>query len=75
MAASAPPTIATSTRPARIMCMPSATAWPELAQALTTENAGPRTPYPIEIALTGALSICRGTLCGWMAKVRLLKRR
>ena len=55
--------------------MASPTAWLALAQALATANAGPLIPKPMEMWLTGALSIWRGTVCGWTEPVRRPNRR
>lgn len=62
--ASQPPEITTSARPERIIIAPWAMAWPDDEQALETAKAGPLIPNSIEMALTAALTITRGTVSG-----------
>jgi hypothetical protein len=50
--------------PATIRAAPWAMAWPEEEQALETAKTGPRMPNSIATALTGALTITRGTVRG-----------
>ncbi len=47
--------------------------WPDDEHALDTANAGPLMPNSMEIALTGALTMIRGTVSGWARDVFIPK--
>lgn len=71
--ASLPPTIAISASPAWIIIDPCAMVWPDEEHALLMPKAGPLTPNSIEMALTGALTMMRGTVSGWARGVFIPK--
>ena len=60
--ASAPPTMARSTRPERIICAPSPTAWLAEEQALPMEKVGPLQEKRMPSVVGAALGMSRGTL-------------
>ena len=62
--ASLPPTTAMSARPSAIKDAPWAIACAADEQALEVENTGPLMPNSMAMALTGALTITRGTVSG-----------